>query len=338
MLPAEHMTRREALSSTEDEIQEKVQRIVAAGRDIALEIPPALADQQKTYESMRNAADADDARRGYVLLAIRQQMQHGQWLAWLRGIGVGVQTAQREIKVAKTLLALENANASRVTHLIKSLPVRRRIKVASLRLETIEELADGGELEELVALPEPDFRQAISTLKAQANKIAKYQERLAARDAEVQSLRQAQAAPATPECLRAAREDAPAIGGAIGAQLDRLAAIGHELLQGAGLAGQRQARREQLAAGAQPLHLTLMSIAAQALAYARAVEHNFEGYLPPIATESPVPLLSAEEVEAVRRKQCELEAAMDIAVRRATAPVPRPKRGRPKGSRTRARR
>jgi len=335
-----------------------VRRIVARGKNIGIEIPQALAEQQAQTVDILEQHDRFGAQLGYLLLAVRQQLDHGQWLGWLQDIGVHPRKAQQHIVVTKLLLALEDgatcetvshvkrvsedgAKCETVSHVkrVSQLPLRRKLLLAKLGPEAVQELIEDGDIERLAGMPEREFRAQVSLIANLQRKATRYKDRLGEREAELAALRGGADAPATPDCLRAAREGAPAIGGAVSAQLDRLNAIAHELLQGAGLAGQRQARREQLAAGAQPLHLTLMSIAAQALAYARALEHNFEGYLPAVTdATTPVPLLSAEEVDAVRRKQRELEATMDMAVRRATAPAPRPKRGRPKGSRTRARR
>lgn len=90
-----------------------VERLIAVGQRIDINLPETLAEQQQWVLAQHDQYIAHGVQMGYGLVVIKQQLEHGEFIAWLQTAGINKSTAQRNMKVAKFLAALDENHPKR---------------------------------------------------------------------------------------------------------------------------------------------------------------------------------------------------------------------------------
>jgi len=90
-----------------------VERLLTAGQRIDIDLPSTLVEQQQwalnEYENHIKAG----LKLGYALVVIKQQLEHGEFTAWLKSVGINDSTARKNMQVA-TFLASFDSKRERV--------------------------------------------------------------------------------------------------------------------------------------------------------------------------------------------------------------------------------
>ncbi len=160
-----------------------VQRLQALGKEaIDLPSPPDSDDPQAlaahaidVVVKCQQGLDQIYAVQGYYLLWLKEHTEHGELELAYERAGIKPQTAQRRMRVARLLLALDESKASYVT----LLPFSRQLQLVNLGPGAIEEMEQDGVLEQLAELPERQFQAVLKERKARQQvqaQLEKYQD------------------------------------------------------------------------------------------------------------------------------------------------------------------
>lgn len=148
-----------------DEAADQVRRMIAVGQTLEIDLPAGAVELERLSEQMAVDIDRRAAMHGLVLLALREKIPHGHWLAHLDAIGLKERSAQRRVQVAKLLLAVGPVKCVTVT----DLPVRHQIALARLDPGLVDTMIEEGALDDAADLTAEQFEQLMRERKRRAD-------------------------------------------------------------------------------------------------------------------------------------------------------------------------
>lgn len=95
-----------------------VERLIAIGQQIDINLPETLEEQQQWVLAQHDQHIARGVQMGYGLVVIKQQLEHGEFIAWLQTVGINKRTAQAYMRVAKFLALLDEKSKSATVALL----------------------------------------------------------------------------------------------------------------------------------------------------------------------------------------------------------------------------
>jgi hypothetical protein len=140
-----------------------VARLVAVGREIAVDLPDDTDALWGLVVEMETAAAQVAARQGLAYMMLKERLGHGAFAPALAERGLSPERARECMRIAQMLLALPEATRSRVA----LLPKRQLIPLASLDPSALDEAIEQGELDlDDEALMAPaELRRRVRALK-----------------------------------------------------------------------------------------------------------------------------------------------------------------------------
>lgn len=156
------------LPPAQAEANDAVRRLVALGRSIDIEIPESLEARKQAAVELQANIDEQSAKLGFVLLAIKEEMGHGEWQPWLQASGIATSSARRHMQVARMLQELPDPKRSRVS----VLPLRKQIELAKLSADEVSAMIDEGALSAIEEEPAEQTKELV----AMRRRVAKAEE------------------------------------------------------------------------------------------------------------------------------------------------------------------
>lgn len=208
------------------------------------------------------------------------------------------------------------------------LPLRRKLALAKLGPQAVDELIESGDFDDLAELSEKEFKAQLRDLQALRARVLKLEDEINARDEK--SVGRMMRRLDHPELVHRCRIESVALaehGDIIADELERLC---RALVVGEGLSGETEQARAQIRAASTPLRTAVMSLASRLFAIGQGLRDELGHDLVPLEMTLP---LAADEADEINARRIELKSVlldMQVAKRRAAADVAdkRP-RGRP---------
>lgn len=185
-------TQHAPLSTQHSEAAESaVARIVTLGRQINIDLPDDTNDLWDTAVELENRSVITDAQRGLCYLALKERLEHGEFVAELNTRNIARQRAHEAMKIAGLLLRMgsENSNVRLGGHLkpsdLVALPKKKVLALASVPQETLEQAMTQGELDldDVSLMPVRELQDKVRQLKYetdhQRNQIAALEQKQA---------------------------------------------------------------------------------------------------------------------------------------------------------------
>ncbi len=171
--------------------EEIIQRILATQEALDINLPENIDELKNWLIDRQNILARETARLGFGFLALKEQIEHGEFTAWLESNDLKPRRVQEMMSIASMLL---NAPDS-VRPKLMGCPKSKLMELAKLSEESIYEVGESGELDELTMLSVRELREQIRALKTdkvnlEANigteqaKVTKLQNQLALRQEE----------------------------------------------------------------------------------------------------------------------------------------------------------
>ncbi|WP_063705214.1 hypothetical protein [Pseudoalteromonas gelatinilytica] len=145
-----------------EEQQQLTAKIEKMAGQIQLVIPDTIEEAWQEVVRIGERILVDTAKHGLLLLSIKVNTPHGEFINQLEKLGIGERNARNSIAVAKMFLALPESK--RQTSAVLNMNKSKLIEMARLPVETVEAL-DEDDLETLNELSVREFRKEIKKLK-----------------------------------------------------------------------------------------------------------------------------------------------------------------------------
>jgi hypothetical protein len=153
-----------------------VERIVALGRRVHIELPEETEALWDVAVELENRSVVTDAQRGLCYLALKERLPHGEFVAELKGRGIAAERAREAMRIASLLLRLGDENSNRrlgadlKPEQLVNLPKKKLLALASVPPETLEAAVRQGELEldDVALMPVGELQRQVRALRYQA--------------------------------------------------------------------------------------------------------------------------------------------------------------------------
>jgi hypothetical protein len=145
-----------------------VQRVLGHGQRLPVELPNSVDALKNWLIDQENHLARESARQGFGFLVLKQELGEGEFARWLVQHDFKEQRVYEHISVAKMLLAAP----VNVQPLLMGLGKVKLIELARLPNETIDEVAESGELDELSRLSVRELKEQVRRLKSQNQAMA----------------------------------------------------------------------------------------------------------------------------------------------------------------------
>jgi ribosomal protein S6 len=146
-------------AATDDSSGAKQLGMVLGGVEILL--PPTIQERMQLAMTERNQSAIHAARAGYFLLSVKENTGHGEFLKELEKAKWPERDAQDCMAIASMLLKHGPEIQDRLTRMNKS----NLIQLTRLEPETIKELAESEELDELASMTNRELAKEVRYLK-----------------------------------------------------------------------------------------------------------------------------------------------------------------------------
>ncbi len=145
-----------------------VQRVLGHGQRLPVELPNSVDELKNWLIDRENHLARESARQGFGFLVLKQELGEGEFARWLVQHDFKEQRVYEHISVAKMLLAAP----VNVQPVLMGLGKVKLIELARLSNETIDEVAERGELDELSRLSVRELKEQVRRLKSQNQAMA----------------------------------------------------------------------------------------------------------------------------------------------------------------------
>ncbi|SDZ68772.1 hypothetical protein [Pseudomonas sp. NFIX28] len=145
-----------------------VQRVLGHGQRLPVELPNSVDELKNWLIDQENHLARESARQGFGFLVLKQELGEGEFARWLVQHDFKEQRVYEHISVAKMLLAAP----VNVQPVLMGLGKVKLIELARLPNETIDEVAERGELDELSRLSVRELKEEVRRLKSQNQSMA----------------------------------------------------------------------------------------------------------------------------------------------------------------------
>lgn len=149
--------------------------ITATCESLEINLPDSVTELQDWLVDAENAIARAMAKQGFGFIALKGQMEHGAWIDWLENNNFDERRVREQMSVAQMLLAAPESARPKLYGINSK---KKLIALASLPAETIEDIAQSGELNELDQLSVREMKQRIRELQAEKADAAKQAETL----------------------------------------------------------------------------------------------------------------------------------------------------------------
>ena len=345
--PVEAADQTTALAVLSPKAQGQVERILALGRAIDLDLPESEQALWDTAIELENAAAVNDAKRGLVYLALKARLPHGEFLPALEARGITPERARESMRISSFLLKIGDENSNRRLGAdlnpknLVTLPKKKLLALAAVPPEVIQQAAEQGELDldEVALMPIEQVRAECRRLRYQAetdrNQIAALAQKAQLAEHNLS------AAMFSAEAL-SAREEALHGQGVAMAAIDQL-----DLVLGAVADPLRSYRNDDERAGcAATLYLALGAVQARLTQVITRYQEALPDYASADLDTATRAAITREEAHRARQhldaylNKAKIDADVRAAHRQAqtstAAPVPSARRGRPPGAKDKA--
>lgn len=145
-----------------------ITRIIRLGEPLPVELPETIDDLKSWLIDKENQLAREAARQGFGFLVLKHELGHGTFEAWLTQHDFKPQRVRENMTIAQMLLAAP----SNVQEQLLGIGKKKLIELASLPEETIAEVAESGQLDELSRLSVRELKDQVRLLKTREQSIA----------------------------------------------------------------------------------------------------------------------------------------------------------------------
>lgn len=150
-----------------EHLPEEMRRLSEACKTIHIEIPAEIQEHEQRLIDGENALTKAEATQGFLLLAWKERIGHGQFQQWIESQGFNPRSAQQRMQVARFLLEAPASTRPKLAGLGQS----KLHALAQTDIEVIDDLLDENReeqvdwLDEINQLSVRDLRQRLKELK-----------------------------------------------------------------------------------------------------------------------------------------------------------------------------
>lgn len=137
------------------------QRVLGHGDRLPIELPNSIDELKNWLIEQENHLARESARQGFGLLVLKQELGEGEFSRWLAEHDFKEQRVYEHISIAKMLMAAP----ANVQPQLMGLGKVKLIELARLPNETMAEVAESGELDELSRLSVRELKEQVRRLK-----------------------------------------------------------------------------------------------------------------------------------------------------------------------------
>lgn len=130
------------------------EQLKGTGQAINIQIPDTADQAWSMAISLENEAAINMAKRGILYLWLKEQLPHGAFEKELEDRGIAQRTARDAMSVAQMLAGLPKPTLNKLAPLAGS----KLIELARVPIETLEEMDDKGELDDIDRMPVRDLK------------------------------------------------------------------------------------------------------------------------------------------------------------------------------------
>ncbi len=248
--------------------QDLIERIVSEGQMLEINLPESTEDLKTWLIERENQVARESARMGFGYLALKSQIPHGEFKAWLDNNNLAERRVYELINVAKMLLNLPERDKRKLLNAKKS----QLIELARMPAESIEEISEAGQLDDLLCLPVKELAKKLRNTETELDTQRTENKELKAR------LKKERATSPLPDFVVVTRHESNAMSEQALLNIDGLSQLAGDLVglhQGAGDKSDEYERYLQMSATTLSTHLA--AVIAKANSTLNLLRHN----LPP---------------------------------------------------------
>lgn len=143
-------------------------RLIGLGDRLPVELPGSVDELKAWLIDQENHLAREAARQGFGFLVLKQELGDGEFSGWLTANDFKEQRVYEHIGIAKMLLAAPAGLQPQLMGMSK----HKLIELARLPEETIAEVAESGQLDELSRLSVRELKDQVRLLKTREQSIA----------------------------------------------------------------------------------------------------------------------------------------------------------------------